>query len=191
MPESAITLEYRHVPELTIPDQDFRISLETQRPRIQPGYQTVWLSILQNELLIDKVPLVLDVAVRIPVVQSRIRIRRGERISQDDLILSEVTIHDQFDRIFRTPDKLIGKVAKQMIPAGKILFSSMLKEPADADKGAKVNIRLVTGGLTITTQGVLRHEAAVGDEIEVTCLETGKRLAGILTTPENVVVKVR
>ncbi len=191
VPESSITLEYRHIQELTLPDDDFEISVEVQRPPVRPGYQTVWISVSQNELLISKVPLVLDVTIRIPVVQSRVRIRRGELIREDELILSEVSLHDQFDRIFRSPDLVIGKVARQMIPKGKILAGSMLKDPADADKGDKVNISLVTGSLTITTPGVLRHEAAVGDEIEVTCLKTGKKLAGILITPDNVIVKMR
>lgn len=191
VPESSITLEYRHVPELTLPDDEFEISVAVQRPPVTPGYQTVWISVLQNELLIRKVPLVLDVTIRIPVVQSRVKIRRGELIREDDLILSEISLHNRFDRIFRSPDLVIGKVARLMIPEGKVLVDSMLKDPADANKGDKVNIRLVTGGLTITTPGVLRHEAAVGDEIEVTCLKTGKKLAGVLSTPDNVIVKMR
>ncbi len=191
VPESAISLDYRHVPEIVLPEEDYSLTVESQHQPIKLGYQTVWISVRRGEQVLDRIQLVLDAAVTIPVVQTKVRLTRGQKIQKDDLDLVETTLHENLDQYYRSPYDLAGKVARQMIPKNRQLQRSMVKVYPDALKGDKVNIQLVTAGLTITTAGVLRHEAVVGEDIDVTCVKTGKRLTGILTSPEDVLVKMR
>ena len=77
-------------------------------------------------------------------------------------------------------DKIIGKIARRLIPAGQKFAPSALSEPTDISKGDMVRVKVVDGSATLSLDAVAQSSGKKGESILVHSPTTGKNFRAVV-----------
>jgi flagella basal body P-ring formation protein FlgA len=131
----------------------------------------------------------------IPARVSTRRIRPGQPLTQDLFVTQDVNVSSGAAREYRgviLPEgtEIAGLESVQTILEGQFLTSSAVQRVPDIRRGDAVRVRLVSGGLTLTTMGIAEEPAYLHMRIRVTTGKSKKELLGNLEASGIVEVKL-
>jgi flagella basal body P-ring formation protein FlgA len=119
---------------------------------------------------------------------SQRNLQRGETIGQDDILQIKMPTSRVPAGALTDKDEVVGKVLKRTIAQGLIIKREHIYPNIPVKRGSRVNITIVSGQVTIMTEGVLKSDAVVGGNARVQCFQTGKEIVGKLIDKDKVVV---
>ncbi|MGZ3708803.1 MAG: flagellar basal body P-ring formation chaperone FlgA [Bdellovibrionota bacterium] len=111
------------------------------------------------------------------------RIHPGERLTPDSFTLQEVNLSNAQVAEYRgvilpkTAD-LSTLEARQTVMEGQFLVTNAVEKIPDVRRGDLVQIRLFSGGLTLTTQGMAEEPGYLNGQIRVMAAKTKRELVG-------------
>ena len=119
-------------------------------------------------------------------VQVRRLIRRGERLTADNLEMLDARLSQLPPGAFATEKDLIGTSAKSEIRPGMWLTGRMLRLPSVVKNRQPVTMKLVRAGIHITCTGIAKQNGALGDVIRVMNLQSKREVLGRIVSKDVV-----
>jgi flagella basal body P-ring formation protein FlgA len=117
---------------------------------------------------------------------SQKKLQRGQTIEQGDILQIKIPASRVPAGAIIDKDEVIGKVIRRTIAQGLIIKGEHIYPNIPVKRGSRVNITIISGQVTIMTEGVLKYDATVGSNVRVVCEQTGKEIAGILVDKDKV-----
>jgi len=111
---------------------------------------------------------------------------RGEILKPGDLCLKRLNISKITDDYLSSIDNIQGLRIKQNLGSGNYLRSTMLEKAPLVERGDSVTLVALKGNLRIVALGIASQEGALGDQILVKNLTTGKVVSGRISGPKTV-----
>ncbi|MFH0810001.1 MAG: flagellar basal body P-ring formation chaperone FlgA, partial [Pseudomonadota bacterium] len=129
------------------------------------GNLNLTLQIKTNGVVARKLRISAAVALKAAVVCAARQLRRHEVLRPEDVVVSlrEVSALEPL----RDAGQVVGRWAGHGIEAGEIIGRRDLEDPQIISRGAAVAIVLVSGAMTITTQGIAQEGGRAGDVVRV------------------------
>jgi len=84
---------------------------------------------------------------------------------------------------------IIGKIARQLIPAGQRFAPSTLDEPKDISSGDKVRVSVVDGSTTLSLDAIAESSGKRGESILVHNPSSGKNFRAVVEEKAKVTVR--
>ena len=167
---------------------DARISSNKQIVKV--GSQHAWLTLALNGKIAHKIPLSLSISVKKDVWVSTRRIKRDEKINLNMLRLERMEITKNYTKYHFGDLDYSGKMKiTRKMELGTVLTNQMFARIPDVKRGDQVNVSLQGDTFAITLSGKARQNGLIGDEIFVMVESTGKRLIGIIDSPNHIIVR--
>ncbi len=186
--EQAISVGFKRIPELKHLQEDQQLRLSNHKGRYEPGYQTVWLNVYENNILKKKFPVSFDITIKQKVVVAKRKINRGQKLTADLVEITEQSVGSKLNNALISLDEAYKRQSSRFIKPGVIITHDMVKLPPAVKNGEKVELKVNSGNLSISTAGIVKEDGVIGEEIKVICESTGKKLEGIIKSPELVVI---
>ncbi len=132
------------------------------------------------------IPLTAEVAayIEVPVLQAAVS--RGSVLRATDVGVVQREAGTLPRGVVRDARRLIGRTAKRDLGMNKVIRQGDLEKAIDARRNRAVTLVLSRGALTIAAPAILRHDAMVGDLVQVLATGTRTLLYGILVSPDLV-----
>lgn len=141
-----------------------------------------------DDRVIRKVPLSGTVLVKQAFLKTLRKIRKGDIISENDLVLvNETNTHFRTDALTNM-ERIIGKKAIRNINVDKVITERMFEEPPLVKKGDGVLIKAENDEVRITTLGKAMEDGREGDQVKVINVSSGKEIFAVVTGPTVVEV---
>ena len=126
-----------------------------------------------------------------PIAQRRIR--PGEKLSAGAFVIQEINLalapHKDLRGLILPADTDLSKLeANQTILEGQYPLTSAVRQTPDVLRGDAVKIRILSGGLTLSTSGVADEPGIMGGNLRVLSGKTKKQLMGKLMSDRSVEV---
>lgn len=115
------------------------------------------------------------------------KMRRGQIISDSDLILNEVDVSKVRGRVFTSKDSLSGTKLKTSIQANQVIDSASI---CLICKGDSVSISVNNNTITVTMAGIALNDGSKGDKIRVQNNASRKIIDAIITDVGTVKVDI-
>ena len=120
-----------------------------------------------------------DIEVSAEVVVTKRPLRRYRRITEDDIEMREKNLAELPPNIILDYEEVLGKRAKRNIDANSVLRSDHIEFPPLVKRGDVVRIIAESGGLRITTLGMVKQrEGRRGERVRIENLDSKKSLYG-------------
>jgi flagellar basal-body rod protein FlgG len=181
-----------HAVELPAP---IRLPTGAWTARVVPPAGTALLGRvrLQLDLAVDGEParsawVVADVGLVADVVTSRRPVARGEVLGADDVALERRDLAEMPRGVLTALDEAVGQMTRTPLTPGAAIRREQLAAPAAVCRGDVVLLVAERGGLRLTAPGEVRHDAAVGEQVEVTNRTSRKAVVGTVLDPRTVAV---
>lgn len=129
-------------------------------------------------LTVRKIPMVLRL------------MRRGETVTQDDIVLTEVKLAPSVHGIVEDAADIVGKSARRALRPGQPLGVSDLTDPVVVEKGSLVTVTLRAPGLTLTTTGRALSDGSVGDALKVMNQQSKRTIETTVVGPGQAQVRL-
>ena len=104
----------------------------------------------------------------------------GDAIGSDLLVVKSFAMRTDFGPVIRTPEALIGKVARRTLVAGKPIPAAYIRDREVIQKGKPVRVVFSTGGLTISSVAVPLQAGVVGDVLTLRNTDSGTIIKGVV-----------
>lgn len=104
----------------------------------------------------------------------------GDAIGSDLLVVKSFAMQTDFGPVMRTPEALIGKVARRTLVAGKPIPAAYIRDREVIQKGKPVRVVFSTGGLTISSVAVPLQAGVVGDVLTLRNTDSGTIIKGVV-----------
>ncbi len=129
-----------------------------------------------------------DIRIFEPVVVSRATLPRGSVISRQLLTLQEVESSSLNYSYFRDIDQVVGTETTRPIQANSVIFTNMVQAADAVRKGDEVIIKAQVGYLFVRIKGLAMQDGAIGEQIQVRNVQSGRIIRATVTGPGNVLV---
>jgi flagella basal body P-ring formation protein FlgA len=110
------------------------------------------------------------------VFKAAARIERLHEITESDLVSAEVDLAVVPADVVFDRATIVGRRAKQTVPAGTVVAARMVETPPLVKRGDWVTILLAGDGITLRAAGQVAQDGREGDPVRVTNLETKRAL---------------
>jgi flagella basal body P-ring formation protein FlgA len=123
------------------------------------------------------------------------RIQPGEKLAPEQFVVQEINLSSGQPFLYRgvilsEGTDLAGLETRQTILEGQSLQSTSVQRVPDIRRGEAVRIELVSGGLTLTTQGVAQEPSYLNQSVHVMSGRSKRELVGQLRAGGVVEVKL-
>lgn len=175
--------------ELKLPDGPLSWVVEADVGGWEPGRHTAPVLVRVGEAVAARLQIVVTLKQRIrtPVLQRDFK--RGELIKREDLELREVELSAPLAERVSDPEGVAGKVVTRNVQAGQPLLERWLELPLAVDRGDRVRVTLIRGGLRIETTGVAMQRGHVGESISIRNTQSKSLFEAQITAPGEVQVR--
>lgn len=176
-----VKLFSRH--DLRIPDGVVRWELPETVAELAPGRQTVSVSAFVDGVREKdiRVTAVLRRVVDTPVLRKSLR--RGEIVTAADLRWRKSELSRPVPDLVRDPSQVVGLAVLRQVREGLPMRQRWFGAPVVVDRGQRVQVKLVRGGLSIKTVGVAMSSGRVGDLIQFRNPKSRLRFEAKVTAP--------
>jgi flagellar basal body P-ring formation protein FlgA len=140
------------------------------------GHVSLIVMVKINGVVKNKVKLSGWVDIFQPVVCASRDLKRGERISKDDIYLVKRNISHLSSKIMTDMNTIIGLMAKHNVKADTSLKEWMFEKFPIVDKGAIVTIIAESGDLKVTAPGKVLMKGYAGELVKVQNLMSKKEI---------------
>ncbi|MBW2610111.1 MAG: flagellar basal body P-ring formation protein FlgA [Deltaproteobacteria bacterium] len=132
---------------------------------------------------VRKVPVSGRISVSQELVKAARKIRSGQLITKDDLILvTESNVRHNKYAVTRLIEA-IGKRSVRSIQDGQLITSRMIEDPPLIKKGSSVLIKAENELIRITTRGKILEDGRTGDQVKVINISSGKEIFATVKGP--------
>ncbi len=115
-------------------------------------------------------------------------VKRGGLLSKDNIELFRVNVTKAPTGIINTFEHADGMMSRRTLKPGTIITDNMLEKPRLISRGDVVKLIAKKGHLTISTLGIAKSNGAIGDQIKVENVKSGKIVIGKATGKSTVLV---
>lgn len=129
-----------------------------------------------------RVELTLKVSLRKSVVVALRNLGWHEVIGEGDVALIEREIDPLFPAC-TSLSQVVGKRLKKPVKSGDVIVSSYIELPPVVKRGSPVTIVAKVNGIEVKAQGKACESGAIGEQIEVLNVSTGRRIKAIVLGP--------
>ena len=136
--------------------------------------------------LIRTVRVQATVVAQVEVAVLRNPVSRGQRITEHDVGVALREADKLPAGVVMQTRALVGRVAKRDLGLNRLVTEGDLLERADALRNHPVTLVVRSGSLVVTSPGVLRKDARLGDLVEVLSTATRGVVYGVLVNPDVV-----
>ena len=185
-----------HVEILRIPDwvedkmDDLDARISSNQSIAKVGSQHAWLTLASKGKIEHKVPLSLNVIVKKDVWVSNRRIKRDAIIENGMLSKEKIEITRNYKKYHFGDLDYSGKMKiTRKMEEGTVLTNQMFDRVPDVKRGDQVNVSLQGETFAITLPGKARQNGLIGEQVFVMVEATGKRLKGIVDSPNHIIVR--
>lgn len=140
------------------------------------GNFPVFLEFMVDGKKVRRQKINVQMEVLIPVVLSRVNLKRNQIISEKDIYIEKQWVSKNSPKMLSVFNKVIGKRLKKNLQAGKPLFGSFLETPAVIAKGKRIIILVETKNVRITAHGIAVEAGKQGQIIKVKKIGSNKVL---------------
>lgn len=95
------------------------------------------------------------------------RLAPGMVVLPSDLQVQRVRVASLRGEVARLPEQAVGMAVRRVVLPGQALALADLSRPLAVQKGARVMMQLVSGGLALTAQGQAMEAGTVGERMQV------------------------
>lgn len=145
------------------------------------------IGVYKDSDLIKALPVSVGVSLIIEAVVTSVPVNTGERFY--DLETAKRVVTDKSQLPITDPASLEGKQAQKYIPAGSMIYSSMVENVPVISPGDKVSIIIEKGLIKITADGMARQKGGIGDLIKVVNLGSKKVIRAEIVDSTTVALK--
>ena len=104
----------------------------------------------------------------------------GDAIGGELLTVKSFAMQADFGPVMRTPEALIGKVARRTLIAGKPILATSVRDREVIQKGKPVRVVFSSGGLTISSVAIPLQAGGVGDVLSLRNVDSGTVIKGVV-----------
>jgi len=163
------------------------------RARVRGGATQPASAVVDVEVLVDgEVARTVAVPFKLtrfrPVLKVSATIAAGAPLGADNLVLSREPLHASQGLYLSSLDQAAGMIARRNLQPGKLLALSDVGAPALIHRGEIVTVVLTRGRVKVTARALANHDAALGEPVALTNLQSRAQLTGIAAAPGTVVV---
>lgn len=163
--------------EIILPKGDIRY-------RVEPARNTDFLGKVPLAVIFEvgrdfekKVWAVVDIEMLRQVVVTRRPLRRYRQITEDDIEMREMDLAGLPSNIITDYDEILGKRTKRAIDANTVLRPDLIEFPPLVKRGDVVVVVAESGGLRMTTLGVVKGRSGRrGERIRVENIDSKKSI---------------
>ena len=160
--------------ELVMDTHNQRFAATVEAPAGQPNAQRV--KIMGRIFSTTRLPMLVRV------------MNRGEVITAQDLVWSDVRDDNLRQDLVTDPKQLIGMEPRQLLRANAPVRLAELQRPMAITRNGLVTMQLQTPYMSLSTQGRAMEDAGIGDTVRVTNLQTKQVVEARVQGPGLVVV---
>ncbi|MCC6158390.1 MAG: flagellar basal body P-ring formation protein FlgA [Deltaproteobacteria bacterium] len=119
--------------------------------------------------------MMIDVEIDTPqqVVVAKNAIPKGRAVTSDDIRIEPVSAKRVRGRVARSPDMVVGRVARRAVANGETLREDALTTAAVIRRGDVVKLQVVSQGVQLTAFAVAQREGREGETIDVRNMDSG------------------
>jgi flagella basal body P-ring formation protein FlgA len=123
------------------------------------------------------------------------RVRPGEAVAEKDLLQRTVDVavgprREIRGLILTSDEPPQGLQSRQTLLEGEPILISAVEKIPDLRQGDQVKVRVIAGGITLSTIGLASQPASTGDRVNVVTQSTKRTLSGILGADHVVEVRL-
>ena len=184
-----IKVDFVHIPLDKVSGyHDF--SIEDRTPRAVCGYQNIWCGTKNNETgKYSRFPISVNVSVFKDIWKITKNLKSHTALTEENIYKTRLEIKRNLDRYYFGDVRFDGSFQiRQIVKAGQPLMTRMIERTPDIKRGSIVNISVVKKDFVVSMKGKTRENGIIGEEINVILEATGKRMKGILTSTQEVLV---
>ena len=186
-----ITIEFVHVPKISVPGEKCRLQVTQQNSEMELGRLSFVVTALGDGGVAKKYWVTADVSARTSVACAARALKAGSVIGPGDVLVREREIGGRLSQPpVSSVDLAIGKVLKRGLPQGRTLTTDMLTEPPTVKKKSVVRLEVRIKALRVATLGVALKDGRVGDVIPVQNTSSEKTVYGVVQEDGTVLVIV-
>ncbi len=126
--------------------------------------------------------------IRTNVVLPRYDIGRGVQLSAEDLSVEDRWLPPSQSNAMSTLVQAVGRVAATRLRAGRMLRAKDVKREVLIERGDRVMVRCLVGGVVISLEAEARSGGAENDLIELRKLGERDTFFGLVTGPGAAIV---
>ena len=169
-------LELTNIPrDMALPEGELSWKIQGRDGISSTGKRSATIEFFVDNKFIRKVFVSGRVKNNRGYIKATRRIKKGELLFGEDLVLSEET-NRPFKDAFTETDQIIGKRAVRNIRPGQVITLQMVEHPPLVKKGTSVLIQAENKTIRITTLGKVLEDGRIGDHIKVVNLSSGKEI---------------
>ena len=113
-------------------------------------------------------------------------LKRGEVVSDMDIVFEKVNVSDGPDRFAAQPDQVVGKRLVRDVTTRQPINLDDVDQPLAFKRGSAVTIVYANGGLKLTAKGQARDDGIIGNTVRITNVMT-KRTISCLVVDDTTV----
>jgi flagella basal body P-ring formation protein FlgA len=120
------------------------------------------------------------------VVHAARPLKRGEIVSDLDIMLEKVNISEGPDRFAAQPDQVVGKRLVRDVGSHQPVNVEDIDQPLAFKRGSPVTIVYANGGLRLTAKGQAREDGIIGSTVRITNVMTKRTIVGLVVDESTV-----
>lgn len=125
-----------------------------------------------------------ETMIEVPVAATRLP--AGAVARAEDVRMARVNVNTLHGEVIHTTEQIVGQQLTRPVPAGQPLMPGDLTKPTMVKRGTLVALRLESGGLSVTGQGMALESGAIGDRIKLRNPGSRTILEGVVIGPDLV-----
>jgi flagellar basal body P-ring formation protein FlgA len=160
-----VSIFQRH--DLKVADGKVSWRIDVDPSSLKPGRRSIAVSALVNgvpEVSIN-VTAVIKRYLEVPVVRQSLK--RGSLVRADDIKWQRIEMARKIEGLVRDEEDVIGMMAVRTVREGTPLRLKWFDEPLAIERGERVRVILVQGGLIINTTAIALGKGRIGDTIQL------------------------
>jgi flagellar basal body P-ring formation protein FlgA len=175
--------------DLKLSDGGVEWQIDTDPESLVPGRNSIVVNVLvdgdaKKQI---KVAAVIKRILDVPVVKRSLK--RGSLITARDIKWKRLEMNRDIEGLLVDDQDIIGMVALRSVKAGMPLRVKWFAEPLAIDRGERVKVTLVQGGLIISTTAVALSKGRVGDVIQLRNPKSHIRYEAKVSAPGQALVQ--
>ena len=181
--------DIRVMDTVILPKGKITYSVEPLKNTDFKGSVSLPLNFKVNGSFQERILVTADIEVLAEVVVTKRPLRRNRRITEDDIEIREKNLAELPSNIILDYEEVLGKRAKRNIDANRVLRSGLIEFPPLVKRGDVVQLIAESGGLRITTLGMVKQrEGRRGERVRIENIDSKKSLYGRVLDAKTVKV---
>lgn len=131
---------------------------------------------IDNKQEVARTLVVLEVRVRREVAVVQRDLPKGYVLDYGDLSTESILVDARKQQDAPTIDDIVGKVLRQKMDRGAVVFARDIRAPYAVQGGQAVDIMYERSGFQLTIRGLAQGTAAVGEQVKVRGVNGGKMI---------------